>query len=134
MLDELPVRYYWSWEVCVTPKNIEEWRQLYTDFMKGEQRLMDQEQRESDLKALRKIREVIEEGRIGKALVLINRVIQDKAMPESAAVREGWRKGLEAVERQNKVLAEAGKVTDYRIDQEEAEKQVRTEREIDDES
>ena len=42
---------------------------------------MDKQQRESDLKVLRKIREVLEEGRIGRALILVNREIQAKAMP-----------------------------------------------------
>ena len=74
MLDELPVRYHWAWDFQVDPKA---WPQL----RKGEQQ-MDQKQREHDLKALRKIRDVIEEGRIGRALVLINREIQDKALPK----------------------------------------------------
>ena len=41
---------------------------------------MDQTQRESDLKALRKMRDVLEEGYIGRALVLVNRAIQAKAI------------------------------------------------------
>ena len=46
---------------------------------------MEQNQREKDLKALRKIRDVLEEGKIGRALVLINREIQSKALPKKMA-------------------------------------------------
>ena len=76
MLDQLPVRYHWAWMFQVTQQEL-------MTLRKGET-VMDQKQREKELKGLRKLREAVEEGQIGKALVLVTRIIQEKSLPEAA--------------------------------------------------
>ena len=50
---------------------------------------MDQKQKEKELKALRKLREAVEEGQIGKALVLVTRIIQEKALADPTHLTDG---------------------------------------------
>ena len=81
MLDQLPepVNYRWPWDFIVPIETWKDWLRLIKQLEKGETKV-EQKQREGELKALRKIRDMLEEGRIGRALVLINREIQEKAL------------------------------------------------------